>query len=62
MPNKIFIDKKKAEQFYDSLTEQEKKAMDKMNKETMKPFFEVQASMQNGLQTAFAKFIQTKKL
>lgn len=61
MNQKIFIDKKKSEEFYNSLTEQEKKAIDKTSKEMMKPYFELQAKMQNGLQSAFTKFIQNNK-
>lgn len=62
MENKVFVSNKKAEEFYNSLTEQEKGVVDKMTKKTMKPFFEAQAELQNGLQSAFTKFIRTNKV
>lgn len=62
MKQEIFIKKKQAEAFYNSLTEQEKSAMDKLRKEALKPYFEGQAKKQNSLQSAYTKFIQTKKM
>lgn len=62
MKQEIFIKKKQAEAFYDSLTEQEKSAMNELRKEALKPYLEGQAERQNKLQSAFTKFIQTKKI
>ena len=61
MEQKVDISIKESEMFYNSLTEQEKVAMNKLNKKLMKPYFENQAKIQNGLQNAFTKFIQTNK-
>ena len=61
MEQKVDISIKESEMFYNSLTEQEKVAMDKLNKKLMKPYLENQAKIQNGLQNAFTKFIQTNK-
>ncbi len=61
MEQKVDVSIKESEMFYNSLTEQEKVAMDKLNKKLMKPYLENQAKIQNGLQNAFTKFIQTNK-
>lgn len=53
---------KQMNEFYESLTEQEKKVMDKATTKAMKPYFEHQAKIQNNLQNAFTKFIESKKV
>ena len=62
MKQEIFINKKQTEEFYNSLTEQEKSAMNKLMNENSKVYFSAQAERQNKLQSAFTKFIQTKKI
>lgn len=61
MKQNVNISTKESEMFYNSLTEQEKMAMDKLNKKLMKPYLEGQAKIQNDLQNAFTKFIRTNK-
>lgn len=58
--DKIKITKEQSEKFYESLTDQEKKVMDKATKLAMKPYFEGQAQMQKSLQSQMTKFIQNK--
>ena len=62
MMNKIKITKEQSEKFYESLTDQEKKVMDKATKLAMKPYFEGQAQMQKILQSQMTKFIQNKRV
>lgn len=56
------LNPKQMNEFYESLTEQEKKVMDKATTKAMKPYFEYQAKVQDHLQNAFTKFIENKKV
>lgn len=62
MNNGIKITKEQSEKFYESLTDQERKVLDKATKLAMKPYFEGQAEMQKTLKTQMNKFIQNKRI
>lgn len=58
---RVKITKESSEKFYESLTDQEKKVVDKMTNNAMKPYFETQANLQKSLQSSMMKFLQQNK-
>lgn len=58
---RVKITKESSEKFYESLTDQEKKVVDKMTNNAMKPYFETQANLQKSLQSNMVKFLQQNK-
>lgn len=54
----VFISNKKSEEFYNSLTTQEKKVMNKMTNNMMKSYFDRQQELQKDMKLKYIEFLK----